>query len=263
MKYNSLKNKIAAYTLVATLTLSPAQSYGFWPFGGKKEIRQEQIDQTKREKTTQYLEKKGGQPLPKIVIPDIMKDDSTFTAPIYSILNLAKPYLGDGLESVREEITNAEINYSRNRLELTDIASVDTLTSSVYGVYSTPRTDISPEEELPLLFDGYANIAQKASQGDTTAIRLKEQLDPYFKQLKDNARIANAVRRSLDEAISPIEKQANKSWGERYWWIITPPVVAAVAGTAAYFLGNNGKGGKEKVYNIGNWENSTKSTKTH
>ncbi len=254
-----LINKLATYTLLMGLTL-PTQSYGIWPFGGdkKEKQKQEQVDETRREKTIEYLEKEGARPLPKMVIPAVLQDDSTFTAPMYGIVNILKPYLSEEQkELATNDVTKAEINLSRNREELTYIASSDSVTADIYAAYDTPRTNIYPDQELPFFYDYYRQIFEKAGKGDTTAIRLKEQLDPYFTQLENNARTINQVRQSLDEAISPIEKKANKSWGERYWWIITPPVVAAVAGTAAYLIGNNGKGGKEKVYNTGDWTNNT------
>ena len=245
----SLKNKIATYALLGALIL-PSQSQGawYWPFGGKKEVRKsEQVSETRRENTIRYLEEKGAKPLPKIFIPSVMQDDSTFTAPIYDIVEVLKAYLDPELkELARNQVAKAEINLSRNREELTNIASSDSVTADVYTTYSTPRTDIYPEEELPILYDFYRQTFEQANTGDTTAIRLKAQLDPYFGQLEANARMANIVSRNLDEVVSPIEKEANSHWYSSPWFYVP---TAGVLGTTGYVIGKGkgGKGGEQKV----------------
>lgn len=262
MKNNSLKNKIATYALLGALTL-PTQSFGswYWPFGGDKREKQKQEQvkkETIRENTIKYLEKNGAKPLPKINIPEVMKSDSTLTNPMWNIYEVMKPYLKEEQEQyIEEELRNAEINYSNRRQVLVDVASSDSVNALTYGLFSTPRTDIFPEEELPITYDVYRSMVNKAQGGDTTAAKLAEKLRPYFSQLGNNSMAVNGVRRSLDEVISPIEEEANSHWYNNPL-VYIPGSIGLATGT--YFLGKKiagGKGEKEKVYNVGDWENGT------
>lgn len=241
----TLKNRIITCALAINLALSPLELYAFkLPYFGKKSEpkKQEQVDPTIREKTIKYLEKKGGVALPRIEIPEVIQDDSTLTAPMYKIAKILEPYIDEqNKEDIIDEVRNAEIEFSRNRQELTGIVNSDTLTADGYNTYSTPRTNIYPDETLTLLNESYQKVAEAASQGDSTATTLMEQLRPEFDALEKRARIMNAVRYTLDQVVSKTEKKANSGWYESPWFYVPTGVGLAIAG---YFAGKKIAGGK-------------------